>query len=254
VFVAASQATDTNVAAVITIPAESQVGDIAWLVQIIANTVTATTPSGWTVSNTTDIGNLRYTRYRRVLTAGQPGTGVTLTVSGITKQSAVMAVLRAVDNVAQENSESPAVTGDNVAAANRTNPSATLTDARDVLSFVFTRGNTPTTLWTPPAGWTYAAGAYTLGGGGTTAAVAYKSASAGAIGGDVWTSGVSELRGGTSMTVVVGTGTTSSGPALSVWNGAAVETVEALGVWNGTSVDAVEILGVWDGTSIQAIA
>lgn len=186
----------------LTIPVGAVSGDVAEIIWIISNSDGYNTPSGFTQVETADYGNARYARFLKTLGSGEGGTNITLTpVITAQKHVAVLLVQTDVDGADPEGPETPAVSGSISTTTDRPIPSSSVTDTRETFSFVFTRGSTPPTVWTPPAGWTLLDSAFTTGSGATTVAIASRTYSAGSIGGGNWTSDVAEGRGGAGIVV-----------------------------------------------------
>jgi len=202
-YVAASSAFGNSAALNITIPATAAVGDVAWLGIAAVDVNPGSAPGGWTLVTTTLAGNLATKRYRKTLVSGEPGSTITVTAPTANKMTVMCVVFRDVDDTTDpEGSETPADIGVNVSGATRTNPATTIPAERMLLSFVFGRGNTTLSSWTAPAGWTRVAQAFNTSSGETSGAVAYRTASAGAVGGDDRTSDIADLRGVTMLVVI----------------------------------------------------
>lgn len=200
-YVASASNVGSIASLAVTIPGAASAGDVAWAVLACVDTVTVTTPAGWTLADSGTNGNLQYLRYFKVLAGGDPGSNVTFSATSANKMTALLVVDD--DAVSPfEGSETPAEVSVNASDTNRTNPSTTLTAARTAYSWVVSRGSATLTTWTAPAGWTRVQQAFNTGSGETNGAVAYRAAGAGSVGGDDWVSDTADLRGTTILVVV----------------------------------------------------
>lgn len=177
----------------VTLPAGVQDGDVGLIAWAGVDTQTMTVPSGWTSIDYQDNGNLRTQLLTRVLTASLAGTDVTLTASGINKQTALLVVDRG-DGVAPTAAITLPV---NVEASTRTEGTGTATGDATAYSFVLSRGNTTLSNWAPPAGVTRAEQAFNTTTGETNGAAGWSAETTGPIGGGTWTSDLADLRGTT---------------------------------------------------------
>lgn len=277
-FIGATQSTVSSTTVTGNAPALAGKGHIGYAFLTTVNTEVVTTPPGWAIYDSGVQGNLQWILYRRVIT--KAGTSVTITGDSSGKKTLIFAAVSKVDTTDPESSDSPAAEGTNTASSTRPIPSGTATDYRQALSFVGSRGNLAPTVWTQPGGWTFGAGGYNTGSGATTGAVAYRTYTAGAVGGDNWTSDTSELRGVATLTLFVeadppakidfagydlllgqrGTedfwdfGDTTTVIMDGEWFAEPVVPVyEIIKYWDGTDVISVQIHGTWDGTTLNAV-
>lgn len=246
-YVASSSNISTTATVAVTIPSAASIGDYAYLAWAGSDTVTVTDPSGWTTLYSGTNGNLQYKVYRRVLTSGQPGASVTVTASASLKQTALIIVFTDVDG----EESTPAVVSVNASSTTRTNPTATLTGSRDVLSFVLSRGNSTLSSWAAPSGWTRVQQIFNSSSGETNGAIAYKVGTAGTVGGDNWTSDIADLRGTTILIVLSPVDTVTSEKTVIV--GGVKKVITSTSVIVGGVKKAVTSISVIVGGTKKAI-
>ena len=205
---------------VLTIPASTQVGDhmiIGWASQ---DGYTLTNPSGWTEWKNAANGNERYRVLTRIAQAGDAGSTVTLTTSTANKMSAILGVASDIDTTNPIATEAPSENAVNTASTTWANPSTTLTADRFCWSFILTRAATATiTSITKPTVWTQVQSALQGISGDTCAALAYKDAVAGPIGGDVWTTSSSTARAVTFVVPLAATPPPEPTTVTGIWDG-----------------------------------
>lgn len=290
-FIGSTQNTANSTSITATAPALAGLGHVGYVFLTTSDADTITTPSSWLLLNSGLQGNLQWLLYRRNITA--PGMSVTFSGTSSGKKAVVFAVVSEVDTSDQETGETPAASGTNTASTTRPIPGSTVSGNRQVLSFVGSRGALAPTSWTPPGGWTAGAGAYNTSSGATTAAVAYRTYTAGSVGGDNWVSDTEELRGIATLTVLTPAPVPSlklvrpetelpkevnSGASyvwdtlaggilegeyfdpyvapptlLAVWESSTAVDVEPFGVWESSVFTTVEALGTWESGSLVPV-
>src|SRR6266508_480430 len=143
-----------------------QSGDLAILAWTFADTITNTTPAGFTLVGTLDDPSCRSYVYKRVCDGTESGD-VSLVNSGINRQTAVLVVLRGYSGVDASASRAETVTGTSHAC-----PALTFTNGSTLVVVAAERLTTGTTTATAPSGYTKRAEFGTGGTGGTYTQIA----------------------------------------------------------------------------------
>lgn len=185
---------------VLTIPSGATVGAHMTILWYSQTTYTLTNPAGWTQydDDTTNIGNLHYRALTKVIASGEPGTTVTLTTATANKMSAVMWGVTGFDTTTPFAHYSK--TAANTTSSTRQIPSTTLANAALTFAAVGTRAATTTlTDITTPSPWTERQQFLQATSGDACAALASQSASAGAVGGENFTTSATTARGVTTL-------------------------------------------------------
>jgi hypothetical protein len=182
--------TFNGTAVTVTIPAGARAGDIGLIAHPYAPSLgDTTTPAGWTQLDSRDFGaSFRGRLYYRILGAGEGGSTVTFTNTGAQKLAATLGVLSGSSGIDVNN-----FIIESTITASHTAPSATAVTSDVAVAFITERESTPSTVWTPPSGFTLRQSAFNVGGGATCVGVATNLspvAPAGTVGGGTWGSDV----------------------------------------------------------------
>lgn len=163
----------------------------AWLMCPDADTLS--TPSGWTLVESESDGSMQFALYWRVLAST---SSVTFNGSAANKKCIVVYVVDGLDTTTPINTgETPARALYSSTSSTRAIPSGTCAGDRGALTFVGSRGSSAPSSWNSPSPWTDGADAYNTSSGASTAAGAFRTYTAGSVGGGDWTANSSESRG-----------------------------------------------------------
>jgi methionine-rich copper-binding protein CopC len=165
-YVGSNSATANATTVSTTIPAGTAVGSALLMSESFASTSqTLTAPAGWTLVGSTAHSNLTTDIYERVAQAGDAGSTVKLTLSGVVKSSLVIAAYANTDTSAPVESSASAV-GASSATVSAPALSA-LSDGTFVVR-IYVDKSSATTGWTAPADQTLRKSVVGTGSGATS--------------------------------------------------------------------------------------
>jgi PKD repeat protein len=165
-YVGSNSATANATTVSTTIPAGTAVGSALLMSESFASTsLTLTAPAGWTLVGSTAHSNLTTDIYERVAQAGDAGSTVKLTLSGVVKSSLVIAAYANTDTSAPVESSASAV-GASSATVSAPALSA-LSDGTFVVR-IYVDKSSATTGWTAPADQTLRKSVVGTGSGATS--------------------------------------------------------------------------------------
>lgn len=144
-----AQSASNSAQAAVTIPGSVQAGDALVLIVSSATAGTPTVPVGWTLVNATTTDVLRTTVLRRLATAGDAGTTVTVPTGQFGKNSAVLGAYTGVDPVTPI---AQAVFGSDQNLSAHVTPVVTVTAGQGIVSYWVDRSSAA-------SGWTVGSGA-----------------------------------------------------------------------------------------------